>query len=361
MRLKSLTCLPRIGAESAQIDVGDSHIVRLPFSQWLALEGGRGAAYDKLDSRFSSNPPLFWETTIAVDSTLVLDRKPEHIKVFGKLIEHDLEALVTAFHWYTGQAPIHPNNSVTYFDPLNEENLQAHPDLAAVVNEYGVQRRYGESGKEYATENRNPGIFIRQVDEAPFAAMFEVARQTQNVWTAELYARAAQALRLCSVPGLDWHTQIVMLVGAYESVLLADVTTNLAKTFTTRLSRLAADTLEEAAIYAAWIHPAYRLRSTLIHGRPAGELLQKLPSHPRDYVATLSRIGVIALCKVVNYLHWHADAQHGLQLLCLALDAVDSHPEQFEALQSLVGRDRSALHQWQIEGADADISDASSN
>jgi hypothetical protein len=268
MQLKTITCLPCVAAQPKVTDLGDSRIIYLPFAEWLALEGqSRSAKFDKLEGKYDLNPPVFWEKTIDVNSSLVVNSKPENIKALSDLIERELESLVKALHWYTGTAPIHPMRSVTYFDPRSEENFAAFPDLETVISEHGVQRRYGESEKEYAIRNENPTIFLRRIDAAPLAEMVAFVRQTQNVWTDEQYELASQSLSLCSAPGLDWPSCILLLVGAYEALFLPDCTTNLQKSFARRFSVLVAEQVDEVSGLAAWIKLAYRMRSDLIHGR----------------------------------------------------------------------------------------------
>ena len=138
MRLKAMTCLPCVAARPEVIDLTDSRIVHLPFAEWLALEGqSRSAQYDKLDRRYSQNPPVFWERTIDVDSNLVVDRKPENVSALSGLIERELEALVKALHWFTGTAPIHPLRSVIYFDSRSDENFAAFPGLSGNEDDLG--------------------------------------------------------------------------------------------------------------------------------------------------------------------------------------------------------------------------------
>jgi hypothetical protein len=361
MRLKAMTCLPRVAAHPEVIDLGDSRIVRLPFAEWLALEGqSRSAPYDKLDRRYSQNPPAFWEKAIDVDSNLVVDRKPENVRALLRLIERELEALVKSLHWYTGTAPIHPLRSVIYFDSRSDENFAAFPGLEAVIAEGGVQRGYGESEKEYATQNESPIIVVGHADAAPLAAVVAFARQTQDVWMGEQYELASQSLNLCSAPGLDWHSQILLLVGAYESLFLPDRTTGLQRGFAQRVSCMVANRFEEVSRYATWLKSAYQLRSDLIHGRPLTGFGRKMPLPFAEYVAQLSRVGVVALCRLVHYRHAHPEVQEQSDPLWAVLDSAGSRAEGFAALQALIGTASSGpiRHQWQARHAD--ISDASS-
>src|SRR5262249_27742446 len=282
------------------------------------------------------NPPVFWEKTIDVDSNLVVDRRPENIRALTGLIEREIEVLVKALHWYTGTAPIHPLRSVIYFDSRSDENFTAFPGLEAAIVEGGVERRYGESEKEYATQNEDPTIVLRQVDALPLVSMAAFARQTQDVWMSGRYDLAAQSLSLCSAPGLDWHSQILLLVGAYESLILPDCTTGLRRGFERRFSCISANRFEEVNRYASWVTFAYRLRSDLIHGRPLVDLLKKMPSDPAQYVAGFSRIGVVALCKLINYHHAHLEVPEQSDPLWAVLDLANSSVQGFDALQALI-------------------------
>jgi hypothetical protein len=354
MRLKAITCLPCVAAQPDVMDLGDSRIAHLPFAEWLTLEGqSRSAPYDRLSRRYGQNPPVFWEMMIDVNPHLVVNRKPENTIALSGLIERELEALIKALHWYTGTAPIHPMRSVTYFDPRSNENFAAFPELGPVISEHGVQRRYGESEKEYATQNENPTISLRRIDAAPFAGMVAFTRQTQDVWTGEQYELASQSLSLCSAPGLDWPSGILLLVGAYESVLLPDRTTDLQKSFERRFSAMVAQNFEDLAEYAAWFKLAYQLRSDLIHGRPLKGFLDKMPAPPREYARLLSRGGVLALCKLIGYRHANPEVEVRSDPLWAVLDSADLQTERFAALQARISSASAASvsHQWQVEDA----------
>jgi hypothetical protein len=354
MRLKAITCLPCVAAQPDVMDLGDSRIAHLPFAEWLAIEGqSRSAPYDMLNREYDQNPPVFWEKTIDVNPSLVVNRKPENVKALSDLIEQELEALVRALHWYTGTAQIHPMHSVTYFDPRSDENFAAFPDLEAVISEHGVQRRYGESEKEYATQNKNPTISLRQIDAAPLAGMVAFTRRTQDVWIGEQFELASQSLGLCSAPGLDWPSRILLLVGAYESLLLPDRTTDLQKGFERRFSAMAAQRLADVGEYAAWFKLAYQLRSDLIHGRPLKGFLEKMPAPPREYVRVLSRGGVLVLCKLIGYRHAHPEVEVRSDPLWAVLDSADLQAERFAALQARISSASGACvsHQWQVEDA----------
>ncbi len=348
MRVRVLACLPRIITEQDVVELGSSRIVHLPFQEWIALEGqSQSAAYNKLEWKYTKRPPAFWETSIEVESALVLNRKPENVQALRESVAPELEATVRAIHWYTGTAPVHPDRSVTYFDPRSEENLGAYPDLGSTIADAGVQRSYGESEKEYATENQNPNIGLMPSDEKPLAAMLAFARHTQSTWMDERYELASQSLGLCSSPGLGWDSQIVLLVGAYEALLLPDRPKQLQRGFERRFACMAADRLEDAVRYAGWIKPAYRLRSDLIHGRPLAETLKEVRAHPANYVGWLSLAGVMALCRLIRYRHAHPEVQEESDPLWAALDKAAEGAEEFAAMQAWMKPDTEPpQHQW---------------
>jgi hypothetical protein len=351
MLLKAITCLPCIAAQPDVMDLGDSRIMHLPFSEWLAIEGQcRSAVYDKLNRRYEQSPPVFWEKTIDVNPSLVVNRKPENVKALSDLIEQELEMLVRALHWYTGTAPIPPMRSVTYFDPRSGENFAAFPDLEGVISEHGVQRRYGESEKEYATQNEDPTISLRQTDAAPLAGMVAFTRRTQDVWIGEQYELASQSLGLCSAPGLDWPSRLLLVVGACESLLLPDRTTDLQKGFVTRFSAMVAQNFGNVGEYTAWFKLAYQLRSDLIHGRPLKGFLEKMPAPAGEFVQVLSRCGVLALCKLIGYRHAHPEVEVRSDPLWAVLDSAVLQPERFAALQASLAKASAACvsHQWQV-------------
>ncbi|MGH8490983.1 MAG: hypothetical protein ACREXS_19485 [Gammaproteobacteria bacterium] len=326
--------------------------MHLPFAEWLALERrSHSALYDKLYSRYSKSPPLFWEKTFTADSGLVLNRTPENARLLMGLVERELETLVKALHWYTGTAPIHPMRSVTYFDPRSEENFGLYSHLDSVISELGVQRGYGESEKEYATQNENPTIFLRQIDAVPLAGMVAFARQTQDVWMGEQYELASQSLSLCSAPGLDWPSRILLLVGAYESLILPDRTTDLQKGFERRFSCMVAEKFEDVSEYVRWLRSAYQFRSDMIHGRPLSRTLKKIQISPQAYVAIVSQMGVLALCKLIRYRHAHPEVEARSDPLWAVLDSAYLETDGFAALQALISSALAARvsHQWQME------------
>ena len=78
-----------------------------------------------------------------------------------------------------------------------------------------------------------------------------------------------------------------------------------------------------------------------------------MPSQPAEYVAEFSRVGVVALCKLVHYRHAHPEVQEQSDPLWAVLDSADSRAERFAALQALIGTASSGpvRHQWQVEDA----------
>jgi hypothetical protein len=361
MRLKAVTCIPSVKGESDVTNLGNSRIVHLPFEEWLALEGqSQSAPYNKLEWRYNKNPPVFWERMIDADSRLVLNREPENVRTLSSLIKLELEAVVKALHWYTGTAPINPLRSVTYFDPRSDENFAIFPDLQTTISEKGVQRRYGESEKEYATQNESPTILLRQIDDAPLAEMVSFTEQTREVWTREQYELAAQSLSLCSAPGLNWTSRILLLVGAYESLLLPDRTIDLQKGFETRFSSMAATHFGEVNQHANRAKIAYRLRSDLVHGRSLVKSLEKMSMPPDEFVQTLGQAGVLVLCKLIAYRHMHPEVEDRTDPLWLVLDSADRNAEAFAYLQTAISHSPAVhiSHQWQQEEGYADIANA---
>ncbi|HNQ03555.1 MAG TPA: hypothetical protein PKH69_02980 [Thiobacillaceae bacterium] len=330
------------------MDLGDSRITHLPFADWLALEGqGRSAPYDRLGRRYDRNPPLFWEKTIEVEPALVADRSPESVVRLSGLIEGDLEVLVKALHWYTGTAPVHPLRSAIYFDTRGAENFAAVPGLREDVAQRGVPRRYGESEKEYATQNEDPTIRLCAGDTDALASMLDFCRRTRRIWARGQYEMASRSLELCATPGFGWQSRTLLLVGAYESLLLPDRLTGLQAAFQRRFSCMVASRYEDIGPYTAFFKTAYRLRSDLIHGRAPA----RPPSDPERYVAVLARAGVLALNRLICHRHAHAGTGQGPDGLWAALDAAHADPWSFRVLQGLLGHGSlaSLRYQWETE------------
>jgi hypothetical protein len=351
MKITSLTCLPAVAIEQSPIDLGDSRIVHISFEQWLAFEGqSRSAQFDRLQRRYEKDAPAFWEKHLEVDDALIFPRVPEKVSALATLLEPELEAFVKALHWYTGTAPIDPTISVTYFDSTSAENFAAIPELEAINAEGGVQRRYGESEKEYAIQNEHPQIFLRPPDAEALSAMHRFAGETRDVWTQERYDLASQSLDMMSLPGLAWPSKIVLLVGAFEALCLPDLTTNLQKTFESRVAALVADRFDEIATHAQWLRLAYGLRSDVIHGRQLDRTVQKLPVAPNDYVIGLGRAGVVAMCRLLRYRLVQPEAAPVDDPLWALLDSAAQDGAEFDCLHALmdVSPATPITHQWQV-------------
>jgi hypothetical protein len=286
MQLRAVACLPRVDAPPEGIDLAGSRITRVTFEEWLTLEGQRrSAVYDKLQSKYTANPPAFWEWTLEIDSRLA-SRDPSNTAELAKLAHPDLDVLVAAIHWYTGVAPIHPRRSVIYFDTDRTED--------------GVPRVYGESEKEYATENRLPTIALRACDAGPLAAMLSFARQTIGTWSEGAYRHALESLSLSSTPGLDWSTRLLLLVGAFEGLLLSDLRKGLQEAFGTRFALLVTDNPAERQEWTSLSRLGYKLRSDLVHARSLDTTVAELGTPPQEFVARLERAGVVALCRLLG-------------------------------------------------------------
>ncbi len=287
MRLRVLACQPRVATPPDGLDADLARLVHLPFHDWLALEGERtSAAYDRLERRYTAHPPSFWEWWMDVDPALITGRSPEQTRALGRAASPDLETLVAALHWYTGIAPIDPRRSVTYFD------APPHGD--------GTPRVCGESEKEYATENREPHIVLTGRDARPLAEMAAFAQRTRAVWTSGPYRHALHSLALSSTPGLGWPARVLLLVGAFEALLLSDTKQGLQKAFAERFAALVARSDNSLPEWTTWMGLAYRLRSDLVHGRPTAATVARLPAAPDAFATQLERAGVVALCRLLG-------------------------------------------------------------
>src|SRR5437899_11136102 len=106
MQLRTLACLPRVWTPPDAIDLGGSRVTRVTFEEWLALEGqSQSAVYDKLETKYTRNPPAFWEWSLEIDAQLAI-HDSANTSAFARLARHDLDVLVAATHWYTGFAPV---------------------------------------------------------------------------------------------------------------------------------------------------------------------------------------------------------------------------------------------------------------
>jgi hypothetical protein len=287
VRLRVLACLPRVTVPPAGIDLGSVRLVQLPFAEWLALEGqSRSAVYNNLEGKYSKRPPSFAESWIEADPALLAARDRAHTAALTRQAAPGLDVLVAALHWYTGIAPIHPRRSVIYFDTERTDD--------------GVPRAYGESEKEYATEHHEPLIVLRDRDAAPLDSMLAFAQRTMPAWTTDAYQHAMQSLALSSTPGLGWPARLLLLVGAFEALLVSDRKSGLQQAFSERFAALAAPGPGQLPEWTAWVGLAYRLRSDLVHGRPTAPTLAKLSAPPGEYVARLERAGVVALCRLLD-------------------------------------------------------------
>jgi hypothetical protein len=286
MQLRTLACLPGVWAPPDAIDLGGSRVTRLTFEEWLALEGqSQSAVYNKLETNYTRNPPAFWEWSLEIDPQFAI-RDTANTSELSKLARRDLDLLVAAIHWYTGFAPIHPRHSVTYFDTARTEQ--------------GVPRVYGESDKEYATENSEPTIVLRACDAGPLAAMVSFARETAANWKDGAYQHAVQSMALTSTPGLGWPTRVLLLVGAFEALLLPDVRKGLQQAFGDRFAALVTDDPAERREWVSRSRLGYMLRSDLVHARSLDATVAQLQTPPAEFVARLERAGVVALCRLLG-------------------------------------------------------------
>ena len=109
-----------------------------------------------------------------------------------------------------------------------------------------------------------------------------------------------QSLALSSTPGLGWPARLLLLVGAFEALLVSDRKSGLQQAFSERFAGLVAPDPAHLPEWTAWVGLAYRLRSDLVHGRPATGTLKRLSAPPEEYVARLERAGVVALCRLLG-------------------------------------------------------------
>lgn len=351
MQARAITCLPAVMVPPEGIDLPNSRIARLPFEEWLALEGqSRSAPYNKLDSRYDRYPPAFWDMPIDADPAVISGLMPDATQVLIEQVEPELETLYRALHWYTGTVPIHPLRSVTYFDVRSAEGFAEFPDLEARIAQQGVPRRYGESEKEYATQNESPNIALRPADQEPLAAAVSFARRTRNIWMSEPYEFALESLTNSASSGVGWPTRVMLIVSAYEAILLPDGRSELQRRFANRMAAVVSPRFEEVAETANLIRLAYKLRSAAAHGRPLGKLLRKLTLSPESYFARLNRLGVIAFCRIVGYRAAEADRGGDPDALYERLDAAALDEAAFAALGVNLrnGAQTPLTHQWQL-------------
>jgi hypothetical protein len=343
--VKSYTCLPRVAIE-ADGDLGAVQLVSLAFEQWAALEGqSTSAAYDKLHSKYRRNPPVFCRKDLQVPARVVVEPSEEHSKELKTILAGEIARINLALHWYSGVAPVDPRHSVTYFDPRSDENERRFAGLAAHIADEGVPRIYGESEKEYATENPAPTVMIRAADVAPLAAMLAFVERTEPVWAARDFAIALESLASLAVEGMGWPVRIVLLVGACEGLLIPDRRSGLERAFTTRLASLPARDHADVDRWMTWLQPAYAVRSDVVHGRELAAIGDG--GSPEQYVLALQRAVIVAACRLVAYRAERGEGDAASDPLWALLDDAPSSPTAFDKLVAHLGDARTRqAHQF---------------
>ena len=356
MKLRSLCCLPRVELNIDNAELLGSSILHIPFSEWLILEGqSRSAPYHKLRLKYERNPPLFWEKEIQVDDRLILEPLANNTLEINQLIQPAIESFINSLHWYCGTAPILPSTSVTYFDPRHDPAFANNSDLQSRIKEVGVRRLYGESEKEYATQNINPIIILESSDIEPLKKMQSFVEATSQTWSQEQFQSASQTLRLMSLPGLDWQSRIVLWVGSYEVLIIPDIRQQLQATFSKRLACIASNRFEDIPQLTASFKFFYQVRSNLVHGRPAYYKIKKTPQIPERYVHSLSQLGIVVLYRLIDYLSRH-DSQY-FQALYNALDSASDNNTSYQQLQLMLKRVnlQGNIHQFETDEYNVDI------
>lgn len=334
MEIKVLTCLPRVTIESNCINLGDSKIRFLPFNEWLELEGqSKSAPYDKLRRRYKNNPPVFWEKHIEIDDQLVLVQAPENTQILHNLIQPEIKELTLALHFFSGIPPTSPLLSVTYFDPRSEANYLSYPELENLISVGGVQRTYGESGKEFATENIDHLIYINDSDAPTLQSIVTFIHDTQSVWSQPHIEAAIESLRLMNLPGIIPFSQVLLWVNANEALFIPDCKTKLQSKFSHRLAIMASNDKEEVNELIGLFKLAYQIRSDLVHGRPVTNKNKKKISSLEEFIDTLSRRGVIALARMINILSNRDDAN--IQSFYEMLDEASESEDVYLSMQNM--------------------------
>jgi hypothetical protein len=130
--------------------------------------------------------------------------------------------------------------------------------------------------------------------------MLVFATETTAKWRDGSYEHPVQSLSLSSTPGLGWPTRLLLLVGAFEALFLADLKKGLQEAFAERFAALLTDEPAERKEWTWWGRLGYELRSDLVHARSIDATIRKLPAPPEEFVARLERLGVVALCRLLG-------------------------------------------------------------
>src|SRR5687767_10876376 len=100
--IRTFTCLPAVAVEDT-CELGSSAIQRLDFVEWLRLEGQEhSGVYDKLQRRYSRNPPAFWRKDIRQPAHLIVETDPESVRALATSIAGALRLQMLALHWFAG-------------------------------------------------------------------------------------------------------------------------------------------------------------------------------------------------------------------------------------------------------------------
>ncbi|MEO6528995.1 MAG: hypothetical protein ABIP93_20420 [Gemmatimonadaceae bacterium] len=196
-----------------------------------------------------------------------------------------------------------------------------------------MPRRYGESEKEYATQNEAPSIVLRAGEGGVLRAMLAFVERTKAVWQGEGFALALESLSASGAIGVGWPMRLVLLVGACEALLLPDRRSGLQHAFVNRLACMIARDHAQVEEWAAWLRPAYDLRSDVVHGRPL-DSIDDLTVLPEQYARDVGRVVIHALCRLVSHRMEHPAADSNADPLWRLLDRAPATASAFDELQT---------------------------
>jgi hypothetical protein len=287
------------------------HIRALPYQEWYGYDGH----FPYSERHYEQTAPCFLE--VAVPGGDALESEVEAFQASEDAATSCLETYHRALLLVTGERLPMPALSLAYFvmegDDLSEE------ERGVVIS--SQLRRVGPAQRELIVHGDQEHPVV--VDEETVAEADRLCR------TLELRAKHAEpalaALIRTTRPGYGWMNETLHLVAGLEALLVArgePLTSNFARRYHVLATAGGIQTTLEHAEHL------FRLRSDLVHGRPA----RRLTPAWEDF---LSRENRYWTCQIVQLmLTWLQARDADMAQLRAALDRASVSSTELGALQS---------------------------
>jgi hypothetical protein len=349
MEIRILATLPRISIEEEELQMEGGRLIKVPFDEVLEFEKQEQSAdYDKQRFGYENHPPVFFEKKIIISDDFHYTDANDFTLKLSQIAKPHINTCVLALYLYTGIPVLSPFLSTIYFDTRKEENFKANPELRKQFENYGANRIYGESEKEFTFCNEFPAIHLKKFEQNAFRKFYSFISSKSYVLEHDKLQNELNSLNALALPGINISIKLVLLIGALESFLIPEFKKDINEHFTKRFNNFGYENTNQDKL---WMNQAYKIRCEIIHGRDGlDKLFKKIPYNPQVFFQLLLQCAITGLCMFLQYSESDTDIENQLEKFRGILSLEQNDNTLIELIQACNYKNKNDLtHQWKLQ------------